>query len=144
MEGRADADSAPGPVALTRAVDEAVSMARSAGAAWVAVRGTVHTGAIGYHTERAAQYGMAGLGIAAGVPNMGYPGSDRWRGDRDDAGPAAREEPRAPRCFRSAHPGGLSSSGCRWDPWWRIRLAFLRIRRIRRLRGRFSGSGEAR
>jgi len=70
-----DADAAPGPVALTRAMDEAVSMARSAGAAWVAVRGTVHTGAIGYYTERAAQYGMAGLGIVAGVPNMAYPGS---------------------------------------------------------------------
>ncbi|MBR7832578.1 Ldh family oxidoreductase [Actinospica durhamensis] len=71
-----DADAAPGPVALTRAMDEAVSMARSAGAAWVAVRGTVHTGAIGYYTERAAQYGMAGMGIVAGVPNMAYPGSD--------------------------------------------------------------------
>ena len=71
-----DADAAPGPVALTRAMDEAVSMARSAGAAWVAVRGTVHTGAIGYYTERAAQYGMAGLGIVAGVPNMAYPGSN--------------------------------------------------------------------
>ncbi|KAA9151048.1 Ldh family oxidoreductase [Amycolatopsis acidicola] len=71
-----DADGAPGPVALTRAMDEAVSMARSAGAAWVAVRGTVHTGAIGYYTERAAQYGMAGLGIVAGVPNMAYPGSN--------------------------------------------------------------------
>jgi LDH2 family malate/lactate/ureidoglycolate dehydrogenase len=70
-----DADAAPGPVALTRAMDEAVSMARSTGAAWVAVRGTVHTGAIGYYTERAAQYGMAGLGIVAGVPNMAYPGS---------------------------------------------------------------------
>lgn len=71
-----DADAAPGPVALTRAMDEAVSMARSTGAAWVAVRGTVHTGAIGYYTERAAQYGMAGLGIVAGVPNMAYPGSN--------------------------------------------------------------------
>lgn len=71
-----EADAAPGPVALTRAMDEAVSMARSAGAAWVAVRGTVHTGAIGYYTERAAQYGMAGLGIVAGVPNMAYPGTN--------------------------------------------------------------------
>lgn len=72
-----DADSAPGPVALTTAMDQAVSMARSAGIAWVAVRGTVHTGAIGYYTDRAAQYGMAGLGIVAGIPNMAYPGSTR-------------------------------------------------------------------
>jgi LDH2 family malate/lactate/ureidoglycolate dehydrogenase len=70
-----DADAAPGPVALTAAMHQAVSMARSAGVAWVAVRGTVHTGAIGYYTDCAAQYGMAGLGIVAGVPNMAYPGS---------------------------------------------------------------------
>lgn len=68
-----DADSAPGPVALSLAMDQAVSMARSSGVAWVAVRGTVHTGAIGYYTTRAAVYGMAALGIVAGVPNMAYP-----------------------------------------------------------------------
>ncbi|GAA3392446.1 Ldh family oxidoreductase [Cryptosporangium minutisporangium] len=72
-----DADAAPGPVALTTAMHQAVSMARSAGIAWVAVRGTVHTGAIGYYTDCAAQYGMAGLGIVAGVPNMAYPGSTK-------------------------------------------------------------------
>ncbi|WP_035753214.1 Ldh family oxidoreductase [Parafrankia discariae] len=70
-----DADAAPGPVALSLAMHQAVSMARSSGVAWVAVRGTVHTGAIGYYTECAAQYGMAGLGIVAGVPNMAYTGS---------------------------------------------------------------------
>ena len=90
-----DADGAPGPVALTRAMDEAVSMARSAGAAWVAVRGTVHTGAIGYYTERAAQYGMAGLGIVAGVPNMGYPGA---------AGPAVATSPLSVAVPAGRHP----------------------------------------
>ncbi len=69
-----DADSAPGPVALTAAMREAIDMAREAGVAWVAVRGTVHTGAIGYYTSLAAQAGMAGLGIVAGVPNMAYAG----------------------------------------------------------------------
>jgi LDH2 family malate/lactate/ureidoglycolate dehydrogenase len=69
-----DADSAPGPVALTAAMREAIEMAREAGVAWVAVRGTVHTGAIGYYTSLAAQAGMAGLGIVAGVPNMAYAG----------------------------------------------------------------------
>jgi LDH2 family malate/lactate/ureidoglycolate dehydrogenase len=68
-----DADSAPGPVALSLAMDQAVSMAKSTGIAWVSVRGTVHTGAIGYYTSRAADYGMAALGIVAGMPNMGYP-----------------------------------------------------------------------
>ncbi|MDT3443409.1 MULTISPECIES: Ldh family oxidoreductase [unclassified Pseudofrankia] len=70
-----DADAAPGPVALSLAMDQAVSMARSAGVAWVTVRGTVHTGTIGYYTEAAARYGMAGLGIVAGVPNMAYVGT---------------------------------------------------------------------
>jgi LDH2 family malate/lactate/ureidoglycolate dehydrogenase len=70
-----DADSAPGPVALTAAMREAIDMARDAGVAWVAVRGTVHTGAIGYYTSLAAQAGLAGLGIVAGVPNMAYAGS---------------------------------------------------------------------
>ena len=73
-----DAHAAPGPVAMNRAADEAIAGARECGIGWASVRGTVHTGAIGYYTERAAQYGMAGLGIAAGVPNMGYPGSDWW------------------------------------------------------------------
>ncbi|MFJ7213054.1 Ldh family oxidoreductase [Amycolatopsis sp. NPDC098790] len=90
-----DADAGPGPVALTRAMDEAVSMARSAGAAWVAVRGTVHTGAIGYYTERAAQYGMAGLGIVAGVPNMAYPGA---------AGPAVATSPLSIALPAGKHP----------------------------------------
>ena len=70
-----DADSAPGPVALTAAMRAAIDMARDAGVAWVAVRGTVHTGAIGYYTSLAAQAGLAGLGIVAGVPNMAYAGS---------------------------------------------------------------------
>src|SRR5262245_9924299 len=65
-----DADAAPGPVALTLAMREAIEMARQTGVAWVGVRGTVHTGAIGYYTSLAAQAGMAGLGIVAGVPNM--------------------------------------------------------------------------
>lgn len=67
-----DADGAPGPVALTRAMREAIDLARNSGVAWVAVRGTVHTGAIGYYTSLAAEAGMAGLGIVAGVPNMAY------------------------------------------------------------------------
>jgi LDH2 family malate/lactate/ureidoglycolate dehydrogenase len=68
-----DADGAPGPVAMVRAMTEAIDIARTAGVAWVAVRGTVHTGAIGYYTQLAAEQGMAGLGIVAGVPNMAYP-----------------------------------------------------------------------
>jgi LDH2 family malate/lactate/ureidoglycolate dehydrogenase len=70
-----DADGAPGPVALQSAMSAAVEAARSSGLAWAAVRGTVHTGAIGYYAELAARQGMVGVGIVAGVPNMAYHGA---------------------------------------------------------------------
>jgi LDH2 family malate/lactate/ureidoglycolate dehydrogenase len=71
-----DADSAPGPVAMQRAAREAIAAARSTGVAWAAVRGTVHTGAIGYYTSEVANAGMIGIGLVAGVPNMAYFGSN--------------------------------------------------------------------
>jgi LDH2 family malate/lactate/ureidoglycolate dehydrogenase len=70
-----DADGAPGPVALQAAMAAAIDAARDAGVAWAAVRGTVHTGAIGYYAELAAKEGMIGVGIVAGVPNMAYHGA---------------------------------------------------------------------
>lgn len=70
-----DADRAPGPVALTRAADLAIERAREQGVALVAVRGTVHTGAIGYYTSRIADAGLVGLGMVAGMPNMAYEGA---------------------------------------------------------------------
>ncbi|MDX2377534.1 Ldh family oxidoreductase [Microbacterium sp. LRZ72] len=70
-----DADRAPGPVALTRAADIAIEKARQQGIALVAVRGTVHTGAIGYYASRIADAGLVGLGMVAGMPNMGYEGA---------------------------------------------------------------------
>lgn len=70
-----EAGGAPGPVALEKAMTTAIEMAREAGVAWVAVKGTVHTGAIGYYTELAAKQGMIGLGIVAGIPNMAYHGA---------------------------------------------------------------------
>jgi LDH2 family malate/lactate/ureidoglycolate dehydrogenase len=70
-----DADGAPGPVALSMAMREAIATARQTGIAWASVRGTVHTGAIGYYTSLAAEQGMAAIGIVAGVPNMAYFGS---------------------------------------------------------------------
>jgi len=69
-----DADRAPGPVALTAAAEEAVSRARTTGIASVGVRGTVHTGAIGYYVSKIAEQGLVGLGFVAGMPNMGYTG----------------------------------------------------------------------
>jgi LDH2 family malate/lactate/ureidoglycolate dehydrogenase len=70
-----DAHAAPGPVAMNRAADEAVSGARDCGIGWASVRGTVHTGAIGYYTSRVADAGMAAFGVVAGVPNMAYAGA---------------------------------------------------------------------
>ena len=70
-----DADSAPGPVALSCAMNEAVAAARQTGIAWAGVRGTVHTGAIGYYTSLAAAQGMIGIGLVAGIPNMAYHGA---------------------------------------------------------------------
>ncbi|HEX3616015.1 MAG TPA: Ldh family oxidoreductase [Solirubrobacteraceae bacterium] len=70
-----EADRAPGPLALTLAMREAISVARQTGVAWASVRGTVHTGAIGYYTSMAAAEGLAGIGIVAGVPNMAYEGA---------------------------------------------------------------------
>src|SRR5215469_14934237 len=70
-----DADGAPGPVALSRAMREAVAAARETGVAWAGVRGTVQTGAIGYYTSQALEAGMVGIGIVAGIPNMAYHGA---------------------------------------------------------------------
>jgi LDH2 family malate/lactate/ureidoglycolate dehydrogenase len=70
-----EADGAPGPVALRTAMAEAIHAARETGVAWAAVRGTVHTGAIGYYTSMAAEQGMIGIGLVAGVPNMAYYGA---------------------------------------------------------------------
>ena len=70
-----DAHAAPGPVALNRAADEAIAGASECGIGWSQVRGTVHTGAIGYFTSRISGAGMAGLGVVAGMPNMAYAGA---------------------------------------------------------------------
>lgn len=70
-----DAHAAPGPVSMNRAADEAVAGARACGIGWASVRGTVHTGAIGYYASRIADHGMAAVGVVAGVPNMAYAGA---------------------------------------------------------------------
>jgi len=70
-----DAHAAPGPVALNRAADEAIAGARECGVGWASVRGTVHTGAIGYYTSRIADAGFAAIGVVAGMPNMAYAGA---------------------------------------------------------------------
>ena len=68
------ADRAPGPVAMRRAVDLAIEIVATAGVAAVGVEQTVHTGAIGYYTDRIARAGLVGIVFVAGMPNMGYTG----------------------------------------------------------------------
>jgi LDH2 family malate/lactate/ureidoglycolate dehydrogenase len=70
-----DADRAPGPLALTEAMRAAIAAARETGVAWATVRATTLSGAIGYYTGLAAAAQMIGMGIVAGVPNMGYHGA---------------------------------------------------------------------
>lgn len=65
---------APGPVCLTRAADLAIATARANGVSSVGVQRTIHTGAIGYYTNRIAESGLVGLGFVAGMPNMSYLG----------------------------------------------------------------------
>ena len=70
-----EADRAPSAVALTRAVAEAVTVARDVGVGWCAARHLTHTGAIGYFALQAAEAGFAGIVMSASGPMMIYPGS---------------------------------------------------------------------
>jgi ureidoglycolate dehydrogenase (NAD+) len=70
-----EADRAPSAVALTRAMAEAVAVAREVGVGWCAARHITHTGAIGYFALQAAAAGMAGIVMSASGPMMAYPGT---------------------------------------------------------------------
>jgi len=70
-----DADRAAGPIAMTKAMDAAVRLAREAGVGLGLVRATTHTAALGYYTLMAAEHGMAALALAASTPFMAYHGT---------------------------------------------------------------------
>jgi ureidoglycolate dehydrogenase (NAD+) len=70
-----DADRAAGAIAMTAAADAAMAKAAAVGLGFVLVRGTTHTGALGYYTERVARRGMTALALTASVPNMAYHGA---------------------------------------------------------------------
>jgi ureidoglycolate dehydrogenase (NAD+) len=70
-----EADRAPSAVALTRAVAEAVAVAREVGVGWCAARHLTHTGAIGYFALQVAEAGLAGIVMSASGPMMIYPGT---------------------------------------------------------------------
>jgi LDH2 family malate/lactate/ureidoglycolate dehydrogenase len=70
-----EADHAAGPVAMTRAVTEAVRKARDAGVGLAFARATTHTAALGYYTLAIAREGLAGIALAGSWPNVAYHGT---------------------------------------------------------------------
>ena len=70
-----DADRAAGAVAMIDAADAAMTKAAAVGIGLAMVRGTTHTGSLGYYTERIARRGMTGLALTASIPNMAYHGA---------------------------------------------------------------------
>lgn len=70
-----EADRAPGPVAMSRAMDEAIDRAREVHIGWCAARNIGHAGAIGYFALQAAEAGMAGIVMTASGPMMAYHGA---------------------------------------------------------------------
>jgi ureidoglycolate dehydrogenase (NAD+) len=70
-----EADLAPGPVAMSRAMKEAIACARDVHIGWCAARNITHAGAIGYFALQAAEAGMAGIVMTASGPMMAYHGA---------------------------------------------------------------------
>jgi ureidoglycolate dehydrogenase (NAD+) len=70
-----DADRAPGPVAMHRAMEEAIAHARAVHVGWCVARNITHAGAVGHFALKAAAAGMIGVVMTASVPLMAYHGS---------------------------------------------------------------------
>ena len=70
-----EADRAAGPVAMQEATQLAMEKARQAGAGICFVRGTTHTGALGYYTHMAVEAGMAAIAFSSSTANMAYHGA---------------------------------------------------------------------
>ncbi|MBX9698211.1 MAG: Ldh family oxidoreductase [Acetobacteraceae bacterium] len=70
-----DGGGGPGPVAMRRAMDEAIAAARRVHVGWCVARRITHAGAVGHFALRAAEQGMAGLVMTASIPLMAWPGS---------------------------------------------------------------------
>ena len=70
-----EADRAAGAIAMMHAGEAALAKAKFAGIGLVLIRGTTHTGALGYFTESIARRGMTALALTASTPNMAYHGA---------------------------------------------------------------------
>lgn len=72
-----DGARAAGPVAMTRAMNHAMALAKNTGIGMVTVRRTTHTGPIGYYALMAARADMVGLVFSTSTPNMAYFGASK-------------------------------------------------------------------
>jgi ureidoglycolate dehydrogenase (NAD+) len=70
-----EADRAPGAIAMTRAMVEAIARAREVHVGWCSARNITHAGAVGYFALQAANAGMAGIVMSASGPMMAYHGA---------------------------------------------------------------------
>jgi ureidoglycolate dehydrogenase (NAD+) len=70
-----EADRAPGAIAMTRAMAEAIACARETHIGWCAARNITHAGAVGYFALQAAQAGFAAIVMTASGPLMAYHGA---------------------------------------------------------------------
>lgn len=70
-----DADRAPGPVAMHRAMREAIEHAKTVHVGWCVAKSITHAGAVGHFALEAAAAGMVGIVMTASVPLMAYHGS---------------------------------------------------------------------
>ncbi len=70
-----EADRAPGAVAMSRAMTEAIARAREVHVGWCSARNITHAGAVGYFALQAAKAGMAGIVMSASGPMMAYHGA---------------------------------------------------------------------
>jgi ureidoglycolate dehydrogenase (NAD+) len=70
-----EADRAPGAIAMSRAMTEAIARAREVHVGWCAARNITHAGAVGYFALQAANAGMAGIVMSASGPMMAYHGA---------------------------------------------------------------------
>ncbi|SHK11054.1 ureidoglycolate dehydrogenase (NAD+) [Roseomonas rosea] len=70
-----DADRAPGPIGMARAMEVAISRARAVHVGWCVARDITHAGAVGQYVLQAAEAGMVGMVMTASLPLMAYHGS---------------------------------------------------------------------
>jgi ureidoglycolate dehydrogenase (NAD+) len=73
--GVVEAAQAPGAVAMSFAMHDAIERARAHVIGWTLVRRTTHSGAVGYYAAMAAQADMIGVAVATSRPNMAYFGA---------------------------------------------------------------------